>query len=206
LLVQSVDDVIRVFPAWPEQRNARFRDLRTQGGFLVSSVMQHGKISRIEVKSTVGGPLRIVSPWEHATVTRSDATSRQSLILDAQNIAQLSTHPGDTLLLEPQEKKDKPVNFVFILVDDLGWSDIGCYGSTFYETPNIDKLATTGMRFTDAYAAAPICSPTRASIMSGKYPARINTTEWFGGPQPKGYKRNTKLIPAQYQNVLPLEE
>ncbi|MCP4453093.1 MAG: sulfatase [Planctomycetes bacterium] len=121
-------------------------------------------------------------------------------------MAQLSTHPDETLIFEPQKQSDKPVNFVFILVDDLGWSDIGCYGSTFYETPNIDKLATTGMRFTDAYAAAPICSPTRASIMSGKYPARINTTEWFGGPQPKGYRRNTKLIPALYQDVLPLEE
>ncbi len=206
LLIQSVGDVIRVFPAWPKQRNARFRQLRTQGGFLVSSSMQDGKISQIEIESTVGGPLRIVSPWENATVTRSDTASRQSLTLDAQNMAQLSTHPGDTLIFEPHKKNDQPVNFVFILVDDLGWSDIGCYGSTFYETPNIDKLAGSGMRFAEAYAAAPVCSPTRASIMSGKYPARINTTEWFGGPQPNGYKRNTKLIPAKYRAVLPLEE
>jgi arylsulfatase A-like enzyme len=97
-------------------------------------------------------------------------------------------------------------NFVFILIDDLGWSDLGCYGSSFYETPHIDRLAATGMRFTAAYAGAPVCSPTRASIMSGKYPARINTTQWFGGPQPKGYRRNTRLIPAGYQDVLPLEE
>src|SRR5215831_16033909 len=63
-------------------------------------------------------------------------------------------------------------NFVFILVDDLGWADVGCFGSKYYETPNIDQLSTQGMRFTDAYAACAVCSPTRASIMTGKYPAR----------------------------------
>jgi arylsulfatase A-like enzyme len=110
------------------------------------------------------------------------------------------------LWADTEEHNHRHPNFVFILIDDLGWADLGCYGSTFYETPHIDRLAATGMRFTAAYAAAPICSPTRASIMSGKYPARINTTEWFGGPQPKGYKRNTQLIPARYQDVLPLEE
>jgi arylsulfatase A-like enzyme len=71
-------------------------------------------------------------------------------------------------------------NFVFFLVDDLGWMDLGCYGSTFYETPNIDKLATQGLRFTNAYAACPVCSPTRASIMTGKYPARLGITDWIG--------------------------
>ncbi len=67
-------------------------------------------------------------------------------------------------------------NVVFFLIDDLGWADVGCYGSTFHETPNIDRLASEGMRFTNAYAASPVCSPTRASIMTGKYPARINFT------------------------------
>jgi arylsulfatase A-like enzyme len=70
----------------------------------------------------------------------------------------------------------EPLNFVFILADDLGWRDLGCYGSRFYETPNIDRLAAEGMRFTNAYAAAPLCSPTRASIMTGKYPARLGFT------------------------------
>ena len=65
-------------------------------------------------------------------------------------------------------------NFVFILVDDLGWRDLGCYGSTLHDTPNLDSLAESGMRFTSAYAACPVCSPTRASIMTGKYPARIH--------------------------------
>ena len=81
------------------------------------------------------------------------------------------------------EEKGTPPNFVFILVDDLGWADIGAYGSTFYETPNVDQLAADGMRFTDAYAACPVCSPTRASIMTGKYPARIDVTDWIPGRQ-----------------------
>ena len=72
-------------------------------------------------------------------------------------------------------------NIVFILVDDLGWSDLGCYGNRFHETPNIDHLATQGMRFTDAYAACPVCSPTRASIMTGKYPATLNLTDFIPG-------------------------
>ena len=206
LLIQSVDDVIRVFPVWPRERDARFCRLRTQGGVLVSSDMKSGKIDRIEIASTVGGPLRIVSPWKQMTVCRSGQMSGRSLVLDAQGIAKVSTEPGDRFTFTEKISNDKPVNVVFILVDDLGWADIGCYGSRFYETPNIDKLAATGMRFTDAYAAAPVCSPTRASIMSGKYPARIDTTEWFGGPQPDGYKRNTKLVPAHYHTVLPLEE
>ncbi len=206
LLLQSVGDVIRVFPAWPRERDAVFRRLRTQGGFLVSSGMKNGKIDKIEIESTVGGTLRIVSPWKQMTVQRSGDTPCRSLVLDAQGIATVPTEPGDRSTFAENKPNEKPVNIVFILADDLGWADIGCYGSTFYETPNIDRLAATGMRFTDAYAAAPVCSPTRASIMSGKYPARIDTTEWFGGPQPKGYKRNTKLIPAPYCNVLPLEE
>ena len=67
-------------------------------------------------------------------------------------------------------------NIVFILADDLGWNDVGCYGSTFHETPNIDALAKSGMRFTQAYAASSLCSPTRASILTGLYPARIGIT------------------------------
>jgi len=70
-------------------------------------------------------------------------------------------------------------NFVFILADDLGWKDLGCYGSTFHETPNLNRLASEGIRFTNAYATCPVCSPTRASIMTGKYPARIDLTDWI---------------------------
>ncbi len=83
------------------------------------------------------------------------------------------------------ENKRK-LNFVFFLIDDMGWTDAGCYGSTLYETPNIDKLAASGMRFTDAYAACPVCSPTRASIMAGKYPARLKITNYGSKPLPAG--------------------
>jgi arylsulfatase A-like enzyme len=69
-----------------------------------------------------------------------------------------------------------PPNIVFILCDDLGWRDVGCFGSTFHETPNIDRLATRGIRLTQAYAASPLCSPTRSSILTGQYPARIGIT------------------------------
>ena len=75
-------------------------------------------------------------------------------------------------LLANETKNEKP-NIIFILVDDLGWIDTSCYGSKYYETPNIDKLAAEGMRFTDAYAACAVCSPTRAAVMTGRYPARF---------------------------------
>lgn len=97
-------------------------------------------------------------------------------------------------------------NFVFILVDDLGWTDVGAFGSSFYETPNIDRLAATGMKFTQAYAASSVCSPTRSSILTGKNPGRTKHTQYFGAPQPgemnethpawKGAHR--KLEPAEY--------
>ena len=96
-------------------------------------------------------------------------------------------------------KPSKP-NIVFILVDDLGWADIGAYGSSFYETPNINNLARSGVMFTDGYAACPVCSPSRGAILSGKYPARTQTTDWFGG------MRKGKLLPAPYKHYLPLEE
>jgi arylsulfatase A-like enzyme len=75
----------------------------------------------------------------------------------------------------------KQTNFVFFLVDDLGWADLGCFGSTFHETPNIDRLAESGMKFVSAYAACPVCSPTRASIMTGRHPVRVDITDWIPG-------------------------
>jgi len=99
------------------------------------------------------------------------------------------------------EAKSKP-NFLFILADDLGWNQLGCYGSKFYETPNIDRLAREGMRFTDAYAACPVCSPTRASIMTGKYPARLHITDYIPGDT-FPYE---KLRMPEWQKYLPLDE
>ncbi len=75
----------------------------------------------------------------------------------------------------------EPMNFVFFLVDDLGWADVGCFGSEFYETPNIDALCESGMKFTNGYAACPVCSPTRASIMTGRHPVRVDITDWIPG-------------------------
>jgi arylsulfatase A-like enzyme len=111
-------------------------------------------------------------------------------------------------------RRSKP-NFVFFLVDDMGWMDAGCYGSKYYETPNIDKLAGQGMLFTDAYAANPLCSPTRASILTGKYPARLKITT-PAGHLPK-LPADRPLLAAQAQpwqkvvtpvsrRYLPLEE
>lgn len=94
-------------------------------------------------------------------------------------------------LLSASDAAERPPNIVFILVDDLGWADLGCYGSTFYETPNLDSLAKSGMRFTDAYAACPVCSPTRAAIMTGKYPPRVDITDWIPGQNPNSRKLKT---------------
>ena len=70
-------------------------------------------------------------------------------------------------------------NIVLILVDDLGWMDLSCQGSRYYETPNLDRLASEGMRFTNAYAACAVCSPTRAAVQTGRYPARLGVTDWI---------------------------
>jgi arylsulfatase A-like enzyme len=99
----------------------------------------------------------------------------------------------------------KPPNVVVFLVDDLGQRDLGCYGSTFYETPNIDRLAKDGLRFTDGYAACPVCSPTRASLITGLWPQRTGITDYIGAPlKPDQWKRNTHRLPAPYADRLPL--
>ena len=99
----------------------------------------------------------------------------------------------------------KKPNIIFILIDDLGWRDLGCYGSTFYETPNLDRLAAEGMRFTDAYASCPVCSPTRASVMTGKYPATLGLTDWidWGGAC---HPRRGRVVDVPYIKELPLSE
>lgn len=91
-------------------------------------------------------------------------------------------------------------NILFILIDDLGWRDLVCTGSDFYETPHIDELARCGMRFDNAYASAPVCSPTRASLLSGKYPARVGVTQYIGG------HAVGKLLDVPYHHNLPLNE
>jgi arylsulfatase A-like enzyme len=96
-------------------------------------------------------------------------------------------------------------NFVFFLVDDLGWADIGAFGSTFHETPHIDKLADSGMKFTSGYAACPVCSPTRASILTGRHPVRVNITDWIPGMNAdKAY--NPRFLQIEDANELALNE
>lgn len=77
--------------------------------------------------------------------------------------------------------KNRRPNIIFMLVDDLGWGDFHCYGDSFHETPHIDQLARDGITFTRAYAGAPVCSPSRASILTGQYPARLKLTQWIPG-------------------------
>ncbi len=96
---------------------------------------------------------------------------------------------------------DRP-NVLFILADDLGWMDLGCYGSDFYETPHLDELASQGARFTQAYTAGSVCSPTRSSIMTGKYPVRTGITDYIPGLLPN----NTKLLTKRPKTELSLDE
>ena len=100
--------------------------------------------------------------------------------------------------------EDPKTNVVFFLIDDLGWKDLGCYGSSYYQTPNIDRLAAEGMRFTDGYAACNVCSPTRAAVMTGKYPARLLLTQWL--PAGRWSCTRHKLREGRYISNLPLEE
>ena len=78
--------------------------------------------------------------------------------------------------VSPQQK----LNFVLILVDDMGWMDLSCQGSDYYKTPNIDRIAKEGMRFTNGYAACAVCSPTRAAVQTGRYPGRVGVLASFG--------------------------
>ena len=101
------------------------------------------------------------------------------------------------------QSNPRALNIVFFLVDDLGWRDVGSFGSEFYDTPNIDRLAQKGIKFTNAYATSHVCSPTRASIMTGKYPARLNLTDWIGGRRSYTFER---LTSPNFLQELPLEE
>lgn len=108
-------------------------------------------------------------------------------------------------LYEGKLENDRP-NILFILVDDLGWADLGYTGSQFFETPNVDKLAASGLVFTDAYAASPVCSPSRAAILTGKYPARLNLTDYIPGNRHHGPHKNQKLASHPFKLQLDLEE
>ncbi len=109
-----------------------------------------------------------------------------------------------TIAAEPRTSGvDQRPNVVLILADDLGWADLGCYGADLHETPNLDRLAREGVRFTDAYAA-PVCSPSRAALMTGKHPARLHMTTWYESS--RNPPRNRKLVPPITVADLPHDE
>ncbi|WP_253158120.1 sulfatase [Stieleria tagensis] len=115
---------------------------------------------------------------------------------------------GQTNTESVAAKPTGPPNIVMLLADDLGWTGLGCYGSDFYETPNLDALAGSGVKFTDAYAACTVCSPTRASVMTGKYPARLHLTDFIAG-QNRPYAKMripnwTKRLQPQQQTIAEL--
>jgi arylsulfatase A-like enzyme len=109
---------------------------------------------------------------------------------------------GSLLLPAPLAAAERP-NVVLIVIDDLGGRDLGCYGSTYHRTPHLDRLARDGVKFTDAYAACPVCSPTRAALMTGKYPARLHLTDWLPGRLDRPDQR---LLRPVIRQQLPLEE
>ncbi len=109
---------------------------------------------------------------------------------------------GVLLVTQAQAAEPAPPNFIVILIDDLGHTDLGCQGSEFYQTPELDRLAKEGVRCTNAYSACTVCSPTRAAMMTGKYPARLHITDWIAGHN----RQFAKLKIPDWQKSLPLEE
>src|SRR5688500_2205268 len=106
-----------------------------------------------------------------------------------------------TLAASAIENANQP-NVILILADDLGWTDLACYGSDLHETPYLDRLAADGMRFTQAYSACTVCSPTRAALLTGKYPARLHITDWIPGAMPD----NPRLLVPDWTKALPATE
>ncbi|MEO6966179.1 MAG: sulfatase, partial [Acidobacteriaceae bacterium] len=155
--------------------------------------------------------------WEHASLDKrtvvkldegleGEAMNRRDFLEQLAGVAGASTLMGFPELLRAADGMDgtgagkrKLPNIILFLVDDLGWGDFGCYGNTFHETPNIDKLARDGVKFTRAYAGAPICSASRASIMTGQFPGRLHLTQWIPG----NYYPHKKLLEAPSLDHLP---
>ncbi|MDF9829770.1 sulfatase [Parabacteroides sp. PF5-6] len=126
------------------------------------------------------------------------------------NIQKTSLLVGFSLAaLSPAAAREKQPNILFILADDLGWRDLSCTGSEYYESPNIDRIARKGVNFTQGYAACQVSSPSRASIMTGKFTARHGITNWIGEATGENWRRNgrhSKLLPAEYTRQLALED
>jgi len=98
----------------------------------------------------------------------------------------------------PASAEERPPNVILILVDDMGWMDLTCQGSDFYRTPNIDRLASEGLRFTNGYAACAVCSPTRAAVQTGRYPHRVGVTDWIRSLFQRGNRGTPEKNPVEY--------
>jgi arylsulfatase A-like enzyme len=127
------------------------------------------------------------------------------LFLHCRNLWTAFCLTAASLLIASPATQAAPPNIVFILTDDLGWSDLACYGADLHETPRLDAFAKEGMRFTMAYAASPVCTPSRASLLTGKAPARLHMTIWREGAV-EGDNGKTKMIPAPAEHDLPFSE
>ncbi|NQT85962.1 sulfatase [bacterium] len=137
-------------------------------------------------------------------------------MMDRRNFLRTLTAGSVALALgRPARAATVPPNVVMILVDDLGWTDLACFDSKYYETPNLDRLAADGMKFTNAYAACAVCSPTRAAVQTGRYPARLGVTDWIrarfqggkmpaDGKNPSGYTGGNRKVLCP-QNALWME-
>ena len=127
------------------------------------------------------------------------STTRRDFLKAAAASAFLSRSLRPAGASEPTGKR--PPNLIFILGDDLGWAELGCYGNTFNETPNLDTLARDGMRFTQAYAAAPVCSPYRAALMTGQYPVRTGITDYLRPDDPKHLATDYLTVPKMLRGA-----
>lgn len=133
-------------------------------------------------------------------MTRTDAIPRRRFLRhSAAGFAAAALRPGRTAAR-------RPPNIVLFLVDDLGWMDLGCQGSTFYETPHIDRLAREGVRFTDAYSASTVCSPSRAALMTGKHPGSVGFTGHITAILRHRYRPHGRIIPPEDHMFLPHPE
>lgn len=140
---------------------------------------------------------------KHLHIVRISFGSILFLLLYGSLLAQTNTHNKHN-----SERKSSKPNIIFFMVDDLGWSDLGFQGSTFYETPNIDKLARESVSFSNAYAASHVCSPSRASLISGQYPARLHLTDWLPGRKNYPFQKlsNADIVQHLPYDILTLPE
>lgn len=132
-------------------------------------------------------------------------TARVRRVLGAALAAALAAcaAPAPQPVADQPRASGPPLNLVLIVADDLGWTDLASFGSTFHETPNLDRMAREGLRFTSFYAASPVCSPTRASLMTGRHPARVQVTDWSPG---RTDRPDQRLLQVRDRNELPLAE